>query len=471
MKHIISLLFLLLFFNCKKEEKTSQNTNSNQKQFITIVFNRPQIVDTIWYNRTSYTVIEDPIYYRIEGSFINKKISVDKNKTDTIRISTNNSIYLSHSYGLNYSNTYLIKAGDFLEFKYKNNVPYLKNKNNNINYNSQTAFNLKNPIEHDEMIFFEKYKRLKNKDEIKKDSLELAIRDKKQMKFLDSIRYINQISENDYNLYLLPIINKHKLNNKNSKDLLKDEYNLSIPSNSSLVKKSFEKINKPNLLKTSNGRIIDYLTLFDKALNEKGITQKNKIFLMFTYLDYIAQSYSKEQFMKRFDVFTKANNKAEIIDYFKIKYPKLFNDETVGKSNIRLVDVKNNQITLEQLIKKSLGSVIYIDFWASWCTPCRVLLPKSHELKSKFDDKGVVFVYISIDDNAEKWKSASSKENLIKNNYLAKDYPYAPFYKEIVLNTIPRYMIFDKKGNLVNSNAPSPESREIIKELNKYLID
>ena len=167
------------------------------------------------------------------------------------------------------------------------------------------------------MVFFEKYKRLKNKEDIKKDSIELEIRDKKQKFFLDSIRNINQISENYYNLYLLPITNKYKLNNTNPLNLLKKEYNLSIPSNTSLVKKSFEKINKPNLLKTSNGRIIDYLTLFNKALNKTDISEQNRIFLMFTYLDNIALNYSREQFIKCFTIFTKITKRVEVIDYFK----------------------------------------------------------------------------------------------------------------------------------------------------------
>jgi thiol-disulfide isomerase/thioredoxin len=147
----------------------------------------------------------------------------------------------------------------------------------------------------------------------------------------------------------------------------------------------------------------------------------------------------------------------------------MFTVQQLAKTNIGLIDNEKNEMTLKEIIETNQGKVVYIDFWASWCSPCRTMLPKSHLLKSKFKDENVLFVYISIDDNFEKWKSASIKEGLKENNYLAKDYPYASFYKDLNLKSIPRYLIYDKKGKLVHQNAPGPDSPEIIEELNKYL--
>ncbi len=147
----------------------------------------------------------------------------------------------------------------------------------------------------------------------------------------------------------------------------------------------------------------------------------------------------------------------------------MFTVQKLAKTNIGLIDNEKNEITLKEIIESNQGKVIYIDFWASWCSPCRAMLPKSHVLKSKFKDENVLFVYISIDDNFEKWKSASIKEGLKENNYISADYPHASYYKDLNLKSIPRYLIYDKKGKLVHQNAPSPDSPEIIEELNKYL--
>lgn len=80
-------------------------------------------------------------------------------------------------------------------------------------------------------------------------------------------------------------------------------------------------------------------------------------------------------------------------------------------------------------------------------------------------------MYVSVDLDFEKWKNASEKEKLYENenNLLALNYPDAIFYRDLQLKSIPRYLIYDKKGKLVHLNAPSPETVEIREELNKYL--
>ena len=100
-------------------------------------------------------------------------------------------------------------------------------------------------------------------------------------------------------------------------------------------------------------------------------------------------------------------------------------------------------------------------------------MPSSRKLHEEYKDKDVVFIYISVDNDFEKWQIASKKEELSfsNNNLLAMNYPNALFYQELQLKTIPRYLIYNKKGKLVHQNAPSPNTDEIRKELNKYLTE
>ncbi|GAB3162670.1 TlpA family protein disulfide reductase [Telluribacter humicola] len=61
-----------------------------------------------------------------------------------------------------------------------------------------------------------------------------------------------------------------------------------------------------------------------------------------------------------------------------------------------LADAKGNKLTLDDIKKRHAGKVIYLDFWASWCAPCRAAMPASAGLREGLKNKQVVFVYLSI---------------------------------------------------------------------------
>ena len=114
--------------------------------------------------------------------------------------------------------------------------------------------------------------------------------------------------------------------------------------------------------------------------------------------------------------------------------------------------------------------MIYIDFWASWCDPCRKEMKKSKELHEKLKNQKITFVYISIDADKDKWVQAIKEENLMSNNmYLALNYPNAKFYTELNLKTIPRYMIFDNEGKLLLEDAPRPSETRLKEFIYDYL--
>ena len=138
---------------------------------------------------------------------------------------------------------------------------------------------------------------------------------------------------------------------------------------------------------------------------------------------------------------------------------------------VQLISIDKKSLNLHQVLEEHQGKVIYIVFWASWCAPCRDLMPLSKSLMNEYKSEPIVFVYLSIDNAFEKWKKASDEDrlSLITENYLAVNYPVDSFYKTLSINSIPRYLLISKKGELVYEDAPSPNSEELRTLFIKYL--
>lgn len=72
-------------------------------------------------------------------------------------------------------------------------------------------------------------------------------------------------------------------------------------------------------------------------------------------------------------------------------------------------DINGKKFTLSKL----KGKYVVLDFWASWCGPCRASNPHMKELYEKYGKKGLDFVYVSDDDsNPQKWRDAVKKDGL-----------------------------------------------------------
>lgn len=116
------------------------------------------------------------------------------------------------------------------------------------------------------------------------------------------------------------------------------------------------------------------------------------------------------------------------------------------------------------------GKVVYIDIWATWCRPCLNEIPHLKELEKEFHNKPIEFVSISIDrqEDKEKWKNFIKTENLKGVQLIADDAGNSGFVKACYVSGIPRFILIDKEGKIVDIDAPRPSDpniRELLKSL------
>ena len=134
-----------------------------------------------------------------------------------------------------------------------------------------------------------------------------------------------------------------------------------------------------------------------------------------------------------------------------------------------LRDKEYSKESYQGIINKYKGKVIYMDFWASWCGPCKREMPYSLKMQEHFKGKDVVFVYMSSDRNPEAWKKAIEQLKITGEHYLLNKKVYNERSRVVTVKYIPRYMIYDKNGKLVNKTAPRPSNPQSTQMIEKLL--
>lgn len=117
------------------------------------------------------------------------------------------------------------------------------------------------------------------------------------------------------------------------------------------------------------------------------------------------------------------------------------------------------------------GKYVYIDVWATWCGPCIAEIPHLKRVEQQFHGKNIEFVGISIDTKKdyEKWKKFVVTKELAGIQLFADNDWNSDFVKAYGISGIPRFILIDPKGNIVDANAERPSSPALTAQLEKLL--
>lgn len=112
-------------------------------------------------------------------------------------------------------------------------------------------------------------------------------------------------------------------------------------------------------------------------------------------------------------------------------------------TNFELKDLAGKTVSLEDF----KGKVVFVDFWATWCPPCRASIPAVEALYEKYkDNDDVCFIGINLSEDKETVSKFVKREGiqylvLLSNNKVITDYK---------IRSIPAFFIIDKEGNIAN---------------------
>ena len=126
-------------------------------------------------------------------------------------------------------------------------------------------------------------------------------------------------------------------------------------------------------------------------------------------------------------------------------------------------DPQGKQITLSEI----KGKVTIVDFWASWCKPCRIENPNLVKLYDKYHSKGLEIISVSLERGNQKafWIEAIKKDQLNWYNVSNLKFWQDPIAQAYSVNSIPATFILDENGTVVAERLRGAELEATIKNL------
>jgi peroxiredoxin len=130
--------------------------------------------------------------------------------------------------------------------------------------------------------------------------------------------------------------------------------------------------------------------------------------------------------------------------------------------DFRVTSLQGDEISLDSL----KGKIVVLDFWATWCEPCRESLPDLKDLAKKYSQDRFVLLSISLDEDQTKWREFVSKE---KMNWPQVYDGHGELFNLFGLQDVPTYIVLGADGSVIQGVVGLNPSQSIGNRLKDIL--
>ena len=129
--------------------------------------------------------------------------------------------------------------------------------------------------------------------------------------------------------------------------------------------------------------------------------------------------------------------------------------------NVNVTTSTNTIELLDQQLKSKIGKVVYVDFWASWCIPCRQSFPWLNNLKVQHQAQGLTIISINLD-HSRALADEFLKE--VKANFPVIYDPKGLIARKYKLKGMPSSFIIDRTGKIVSAHVGFNQTKQLAYE-------
>ena len=223
---------------------------------------------------------------------------------------------------------------------------------------------------------------------------------------------------------------------------------------------------EPDYASDQTNYYLESIDIVEQKITNPIVMQALKSYIGYNYFTYSNGQGDVEQFWNRYKEFI--TDEPELLAIYETKFKSIVG--TVSGSEVPYNPILSRPDGSTCQLSDLFGQLLYIDVWATWCAPCCKEIPHLEKIVAQYkgNDK-VKFVSISVDRNQSAWLKKLENDQPDWEQYILSPEEEQLFMSNWGIGGIPRFIMINKEGRIIQSDAYRPSDDRLIETINTQI--